>query len=85
MTQAALTQELETLDSGFFPEVYDFIEFLKTRYGKARRQAQADKQTVASQIEAFYNAQTADDASFSKRAEEMSTATVWETLKNDTW
>jgi hypothetical protein len=84
MTQAMITRELETLDSGLFPEVYDFIEFLKQRYSNARR-TQADRKTVASQIQAFYSAQTAADTAFAKQAEETTTATVWETLKNDTW
>jgi hypothetical protein len=36
MTQTMIVQELRTLDSGLFPEVYDFIEFLKIRYNKGQ-------------------------------------------------
>jgi hypothetical protein len=51
----------------------------------AVQSVQEDRQTVANQIQAFYNAQTVEDAGIAKRAEEMAAATVWETLKDDAW
>jgi hypothetical protein len=36
MTQTMIIRELKTLDSGLFPEVYDFIKSLKLRYGNRR-------------------------------------------------
>jgi hypothetical protein len=69
-------QELQTLDDSLFPEVYDFIEFLKQRYSKLWRETPEE---LTQNVNTVYSKLGSEDMKQAQQVADIAMASVWET------